>query len=248
MTMGEKMQKLRKQKNWSQETLAEKLGVSRQAVSLWERGESMPEIDKLIPLARLFGVTADYLLDDTQEAPSEKPQPSVPHQRPENPHFVQAFPFATLLDCAGLLCSALLWRQFQTPLSLLPGLLLQLLALTIALACAALPVYRTARSTGGAGCGTTSGCCCPSPSCGAAACSSRYCRFPTGGRRRSSPPSSVTWLSSRSVSDSSTKTKKRGKLPLFFVYLFFSPFSRTSIRIGVPSKPKFSRIWFSRYR
>ena len=94
----------------------------------------MPEIDKLIPLARLFGVTADYLLDDTQEAPSEKPQPAVPHQRPENPHFVQAFPLATLLDCAGLLCSALLWRQFQTPLSLLPGLLLQLLALTIALA------------------------------------------------------------------------------------------------------------------
>lgn len=133
MTMGEKMQKLRKQKNWSQETLAEKLGVSRQAVSLWERGESMPEIDKLIPLARLFGVTADYLLDDTQEALGEKPQPTVLHQRPENPHFVQAFPFATLLDCAGLLCSALLWRQFQTPLSLLPGLLLQLFALTIAL-------------------------------------------------------------------------------------------------------------------
>lgn len=134
MTMGEKMQKLRKQKNWSQETLAEKLGVSRQAVSLWERGESMPEIDKLIPLARLFGVTADYLLDDTQETLGEKPQPTVLHQRPENPHFVQAFPLATLLDCAGLLCSALLWRQFQTLLSLLPGLLLQLLALTIALA------------------------------------------------------------------------------------------------------------------
>lgn len=134
MTMGEKMQKLRKQQNWSQETLAEKLGVSRQAVSLWERGESMPEIDKLIPLARLFGVTADYLLDDTQDIPSPKPQLTVPHQRPENPQFVQVFPFATLLDCAGLLCSALLWRQFQEPLLLLPGLLLQLLALTIALA------------------------------------------------------------------------------------------------------------------
>ena len=90
MTMGEKMQKLRKQKNWSQETLAEKLGVSRQAVSLWERGESMPEIDKLIPLARLFGVTADYLLDDTQETLCEKPQPTVLHQRPENPHFVRS--------------------------------------------------------------------------------------------------------------------------------------------------------------
>ena len=64
MTMGEKMQKLRKQKNWSQETLAEKLGVSRQAVSLWERGESMPEIDKLIPLANYLGVTVDFLLTD----------------------------------------------------------------------------------------------------------------------------------------------------------------------------------------
>ena len=105
MTMGEKMQKLRKQKNWSQETLAEKLGVSRQAVSLWERGESMPEIDKLIPLARLFGVTADYLLDDTQEAPSEKPQPSVPHQRPENAHFVQAFPLPPCWTARGF-CAA----------------------------------------------------------------------------------------------------------------------------------------------
>lgn len=106
MTMGEKMQKLRKQKNWSQETLAEKLDVSRQAVSLWERGESMPEIDKLIPLSRLFGVTADYLLDDTQEALGEKPQPTVLHQRPENPHFVQAFPLCHPAGTARGFCAA----------------------------------------------------------------------------------------------------------------------------------------------
>lgn len=135
MTMGEKMQKLRKQKNWSQETLAEKLGVSRQAVSLWERGESMPDIDKLLPLANLFGVTIDYLLNDTEDIPQtpSHPQSNAGSPKEENPHFVQAFPFATFFDVAGLLCSALLWRQFQTPLSLLPGLLLQILSLTIAL-------------------------------------------------------------------------------------------------------------------
>lgn len=211
MTMGEKMQKLRKQKNWSQETLAEKLGVSRQAVSLWERGESMPEIDKLIPLARLFGVTADYLLDDTQEALGEKPQPAVPHQRPENPHFVQAFPFATLLDCAGLLCSALLWRQFQTLLSLLPGLLLQLLALTIALSLRGFSRVpdRTQHWRRWLRHNLWGAAAHPHP-VGQQPALLDAAVFLLGAGRRSSPPSSVTWLSSRSVSDSSTKNKKEG--------------------------------------
>lgn len=54
MTMGEKIQLLRKKQNWSQEILAEKLSVSRQAVSLWERDESQPELDKLLKLAKYF--------------------------------------------------------------------------------------------------------------------------------------------------------------------------------------------------
>lgn len=57
MTMGEKIQLLRKKQNWSQEILAEKLSVSRQAVSLWERDESQPELDKLLKLAKIFSVT-----------------------------------------------------------------------------------------------------------------------------------------------------------------------------------------------
>ena len=65
MTMGEKIQLLRKKQNWSQETLAEKLSVSRQAVSLWERDESQPELDKLLKLAKIFSVTTDYLIDDS---------------------------------------------------------------------------------------------------------------------------------------------------------------------------------------
>lgn len=71
MTFGEKLQRLRQRAGMSQDALAEKLGVSRQAVSRWERDETMPETDKVIALAELFGVTTDYLL---------RSQPEQPHQ------------------------------------------------------------------------------------------------------------------------------------------------------------------------
>ena len=62
MTFGEKLQSLRQKAGMSQDVLAEKLDVSRQAVSRWERNETMPETEKVILLADLFGVTTDYLL------------------------------------------------------------------------------------------------------------------------------------------------------------------------------------------
>ena len=62
MTFGEKLQRLRQQAGMSQDALAERLHVSRQAVSRWERDETMPETDKVVALADLFGVTTDYLL------------------------------------------------------------------------------------------------------------------------------------------------------------------------------------------
>ena len=62
MTFGEKLQSLRQKAGMSQDALAEKLDVSRQAVSRWERNETMPETEKVILLADLFGVTTDYLL------------------------------------------------------------------------------------------------------------------------------------------------------------------------------------------
>ena len=64
MTLGEKLQELRKKAGMSQDSLAEQLDVSRQAVSKWERDEAMPETDKLLRIARLFGVTTDYLLNN----------------------------------------------------------------------------------------------------------------------------------------------------------------------------------------
>ena len=62
MSTGEIIMKLRKEKGISQEQLAEKIGVSRQAVSKWESDVCLPEIDKVILLSDFFGVTTDYLL------------------------------------------------------------------------------------------------------------------------------------------------------------------------------------------
>ncbi|HCC35217.1 MAG TPA: transcriptional regulator [Ruminococcaceae bacterium] len=66
----ERIQELRKNKGLSQEQLAELLGVSRQAVSKWESGQSLPEIEKLIAMSGLFGVTVDYILKGEGESPS----------------------------------------------------------------------------------------------------------------------------------------------------------------------------------
>ncbi len=63
MNISEKIHQLRKQKGISQEQLAELLNVSRQSVSKWESGQSMPDLDKIIPLSNIFNVSTDYLLD-----------------------------------------------------------------------------------------------------------------------------------------------------------------------------------------
>ncbi len=63
MDISEKILKLRKANNLTQEQLAEQLQVSRQAVSKWESGQAIPESDKLPALSDLFHVTIDYLLE-----------------------------------------------------------------------------------------------------------------------------------------------------------------------------------------
>lgn len=64
MTFGEKLQKLRKDQRMSQEELASKITVSRQAVSKWELNETMPDIYNIMQLSKIFGVSIDYLLDE----------------------------------------------------------------------------------------------------------------------------------------------------------------------------------------
>lgn len=67
MLLSEKITELRKKQGWSQEELAQKLDISRQSVSKWESGGAMPDLDKIIKLSSLFGVSTDYLLKDDDE-------------------------------------------------------------------------------------------------------------------------------------------------------------------------------------
>ncbi len=79
MNISEKILKLRKEKGLSQEAFAEKLGVSRQSVSKWESSGSLPDIDKIIAMSELFGVSTDYLLkDEATETPCEPSMQEAP--------------------------------------------------------------------------------------------------------------------------------------------------------------------------
>lgn len=66
MNIADRIQYLRKQKGYSQEQLADKVGVSRQAVSKWESGQSTPDLEKIIAMSDIFGVTTDYILKGTE--------------------------------------------------------------------------------------------------------------------------------------------------------------------------------------
>ena len=67
MILADKIIRLRKKNGWSQEGLAEKMNVSRQAVSKWESAQTVPDLEKILQLSILFGVTTDYLLKDEIE-------------------------------------------------------------------------------------------------------------------------------------------------------------------------------------
>lgn len=77
MILADKITEERKRNGWSQEELAEKLGVSRQAVSKWESAGSVPDLQRIIQLADLFGVTTDYLLKDEIVESLEVPSTNI---------------------------------------------------------------------------------------------------------------------------------------------------------------------------
>ena len=72
MTIGERLYNLRKEKNISQEELANALDVSRQTVSKWETGESMPDFNKIKPICEYFGITTDELITGSQNIVEQK--------------------------------------------------------------------------------------------------------------------------------------------------------------------------------
>lgn len=89
--LAEKIYQLRKAKNWSQEDLAAKIGVSRQSVSKWERGEALPDLERMISLSDVFGVSIDDLIrsnkitEDNQEEVQSQPKTTPPQADQESP-------------------------------------------------------------------------------------------------------------------------------------------------------------------
>lgn len=133
MTFGEKLQTLRRKHALSQEQLAEQLNVSRQALSKWENGTSMPEADKIILLSEIFHVSTDFLLKDSFEA-----QPSA-EQTP--PSTVQKTRLLTISAFALVVSGFLIgWALANDGTHLLywpasrmvPGLLLQVAGVALA--------------------------------------------------------------------------------------------------------------------
>lgn len=102
MNLAEKIYTLRKQRGLSQEQMAEALGVSRQAVSKWESGQSVPEAEKLVAISHLFAVTTDYLLleDDSPLPAPAREETSA--SLPERDHRALAGLILSLLGAAGL--------------------------------------------------------------------------------------------------------------------------------------------------
>ncbi len=74
MKLSEKITELRKQNGMTQEDLACELNVSRQAISRWEMGTSMPDASNILQLSKLFNVTSDYLLNDDYKSDNDLPK------------------------------------------------------------------------------------------------------------------------------------------------------------------------------
>lgn len=105
MTLGQRIQELRKNFGLSQEELGERMGVSRQAISKWEGDQAIPELDKLIALSKLFGLTVGQLLG------VEQPVPAVPRSASRRQKALLAGMGALLLVLAAAVGA--LWVQVQ---------------------------------------------------------------------------------------------------------------------------------------
>lgn len=113
MTFGEKLQELRRKAGMSQDALAERLEVSRQAVSKWERDEAMPETEKVVRIAKLFGVSLDeLLLDQPGKAAAQLPQNSAyaDMKRTVKRHGYKAGYLLVVLGILNCIVSLLMWQ------------------------------------------------------------------------------------------------------------------------------------------
>ena len=107
MKLPDKIIKHRKANGWSQEDFAEKLNVSRQAISRWENGTALPDAQNILQISKLFQVTTDYLLNDDYESDSDIPAVKTATEETEalflkkkNLHLVAAICFTISVFCS----------------------------------------------------------------------------------------------------------------------------------------------------
>lgn len=117
MSIADRIQNLRKAKGISQEELADKIGVSRQAVSKWESGQSTPDIEKIILLSDFFETTTDYLLKGTESAKAD-----------ETKWNAKVFAIAgTALNAIGLVLAIMIWSERYRSYTVGLGIIIMLL-------------------------------------------------------------------------------------------------------------------------
>lgn len=121
MNIAARIQHLRKSKGISQEELADKIGVSRQAVSKWESEQSIPDVEKIILLSEYFETTTDFLLKGIQ-----------PAQELERKYSATVFSIVgTILNAIGLVCAIVMWLERRMVFTVGIGLVVMLLGIGI---------------------------------------------------------------------------------------------------------------------
>lgn len=117
MNLADRIQYLRKQKGYSQEDLADRVGVSRQAVSKWESEQSTPDLEKVIVMSELFEVTTDYLLKGIEPLPKDVTQP----KKKPNANIFSVV--GTAFNLIGVIASAMIWYDKQNAVAIAIGVI-----------------------------------------------------------------------------------------------------------------------------
>ena len=120
MNIADRIQHLRKTKGISQEELADRLGVSRQAISKWESEQSSPDIEKVIIMSEFFEVTTDYLLKGIEPAPDKT---AVIEHKPDAGIFTIV---GTAFNIMGVVVAAMVWYEEQIATATAVGLILMI--------------------------------------------------------------------------------------------------------------------------
>lgn len=121
MSFGNNLREVRKQRGITQEELAERLGVSRQAISKWESDSGYPETEKLIAISRELNISLDYLLNDVSNTEEKQEKKSAVYA-PSGKIAITTFDGQNIVTCRSVKCSPILAPGKNEPRFILNGI------------------------------------------------------------------------------------------------------------------------------